>query len=173
MKGEDYKLIKENWDKFLNEEDIPGPPSAPGGLEEVTQFLPGGMSTLINVGTKTPEVVQRALANALETGAIPPWIKPYVIKAEQGLKEMGNTSSWKFLIFALKAASWLSDPLGQKIWQAKLDPVLQKFLDDEFPEQEESLRSSRAQKKAVEAEEALKRIQDILKQPAIKENEEK
>ena len=127
MKGEDYKLIKENWDKFLkeeevrevsrksvpglkksmgallqtgpqktggslqnvedllpdkeDEEDISAPPGTPGGLEEaLTQLLPGGISTIVNMGTQTPEVVRRWLANAKAEGAIPSWLKPYADK---------------------------------------------------------------------------------------------
>jgi|ETNvirnome_2_130_1030620.scaffolds.fasta_scaffold02739_4 hypothetical protein len=159
MKGEDYKLIKENWDKFLKEEEQ---------LDEITQFMPGGMSTIVNMGTQTPEVVRRWLANAKAEGAIPSWLKPYADKSLGALDHLKNDPSWKLLIWVLKAASWLSDPLGQKIWSSQLTPRLNKLLDAEFPELKQFPLADKSH-----TDEALAQVQKILKQSARKDNEEK
>ena len=127
MSDNEYKLIQEKWEKFIKEEDLDVDELDLMNEELLNEVLPGAISTIINIGTKGPEVARETLEALIAQEAIPDSHLDAAKWVLRALTEMRDEKTWKLLKVVLNLVAWLGDPVGSAIWTAKFAAV-RKFI---------------------------------------------
>lgn len=122
MVNEDCQLIKEQWEKFIEEEQLDVE-----GMDLLNEAIPGILSSIINIGTQGPEVARETLKALIDQDAIP---DAHLDKAQtvlRALTELKDEKTWRLLKIVLGLMAWIGDPVGSAVWKAKMGAI-KKFV---------------------------------------------